>query len=113
MVVAKGKIKINAAIGINLSDEDKGIGKPGDPINISPDVIYGVMPKLDVGIYHTNQGLTGFYFEGLGGGLCVRRGRLSDDRAGHHRRSLSVSRAGGSRLTRVLGLFRSRRLRSG
>jgi hypothetical protein len=71
MVTPKGKIMINAAIGVNLSDEDKALGKVGDPINISPDVVYGVMPKLDVGLYHTNHGLTGFYFEGLfGGGLC-------------------------------------------
>jgi hypothetical protein len=71
MVTPKGKISINAGIGINLSDEDKGFGKVADPINISPDVVYGVMPKLDVGLYHSNQGLTGFYFEGLGGGVCI------------------------------------------
>jgi hypothetical protein len=72
MVTPKGKIMINAAIGVNLSDSDKTGGDIADPLNISPDVVYGVMPKLDVGLYHSNYGLTGFYFEGIQeSGLCV------------------------------------------
>ena len=42
MVTATGKIKINAAVGVNLSAD-----AVADPIALAPDVVYGVMDKLD------------------------------------------------------------------
>tara|TARA_R110002096_G_scaffold44526_13_gene120558 strand:+ start:154751 stop:155689 length:939 start_codon:yes stop_codon:yes gene_type:complete len=65
MVTAKGKIKIRAALGVGLSKDFVG-----DPIALAPDVVYGAMDKLDVGLYHTNMGLTGFWTQ-FGGGLCL------------------------------------------
>jgi hypothetical protein len=67
MVTPKGKIHIAAALGINLSAD-----AVADPIVLAPDVVYGVMDKLDVGLYHTNHGLTGFWGEGASAsGLCL------------------------------------------
>lgn len=67
MTVPKGKIVISGTIGVNLSTD-----LAGDPISINPDVAYGVMPKLDVGLYHSNYGITDFWYDGLvGGGICV------------------------------------------
>ena len=65
LVVAQGKIKVNVGVLMNLSD-----GTEMEPVSINPDIVYGVMPKLDVGIYHTPMGLTGFW-DGAGGGICV------------------------------------------
>jgi hypothetical protein len=67
MTNGKGKIVVAAAVGINLSADFVG-----DPVVIAPDVSYGVMPKLDVGLYHTNHGLTGFWGQGAGpSGVCA------------------------------------------
>jgi len=65
MVTATGKIKINAAVGVNLSAD-----AVADPIALAPDVVYGVMDKLDAGLYHTAMGITGFWSQN-GGGLCL------------------------------------------
>lgn len=65
MITATGKIKINVAVGVGLSTDFVG-----DPIALAPDVIYGVMDKLDVGLYHTAMGITGFWSQ-PGGGLCL------------------------------------------
>lgn len=65
MVTATGKIKIRAALGINLSAD-----AVGDPVALAPDVVYGAADKLDVGLYHTNMGITGFWTQ-AGGGLCL------------------------------------------
>jgi hypothetical protein len=66
MILAKGKLKVNVPIGINL-----GADAVAKPIALAPDVWYGVAPKLQVGLVHSNMGLTGFWFQGLGGGVCV------------------------------------------
>jgi len=66
LILPKGKLAVNAAIGVSLSTD--AVAKP---IAIAPDVWYGVMPKLEVGVVHSNYGLTGFWFQGLGGGVCV------------------------------------------
>lgn len=66
MILPKGKLAVNVAIGVNLSTD--AVAKP---IVIAPDVWYGVMPKLEVGVVHSNLGLTGFWFQGLPSGLCV------------------------------------------
>ncbi len=65
MVVPKGKIQIGVALSVGLWKDNVG-----DPIALSPDVTYGAMDKLDVGVYHTNYGLTGLWTQ-FGGGLCV------------------------------------------
>jgi hypothetical protein len=65
LILPKGKIAVNVVLGVNLSTD--AVAKP---IAIAPDVWYGVAPKLDVGLVHSNYGLTGFWFQ-PGGGVCV------------------------------------------
>ncbi len=65
LVVAKGKIVVGGSVGINVSTD--AVAKP---ISINPDVTYGVAPKIDVGIYTSPTGITGFW-NGIGGGLCI------------------------------------------
>jgi hypothetical protein len=66
MILAQGKLSVVVPVGINMSAS--AVAKP---IAIAPDVWYGVMPKLEVGVAHSNEALTGFWFQGLGGGVCV------------------------------------------
>lgn len=66
MTVPKGKIDVTVVVGLNLGES--AIAKP---ISILPDIFYGVGPKLDVGLAHSNHALTGFWADGLGGGLCL------------------------------------------
>lgn len=56
---------IHAQIGINLSTDN--VGKP---INLSPDIWYGVNDKLTVGLIHTSVGQTGIQ-GGVGTSLCL------------------------------------------
>ena len=65
MVVPKGKIQLGVALGVNMSAD-----VVGDPIVLAPDVAYGAMDKLDVGLYHSNYGLTGFWNQSAGS-LCI------------------------------------------
>ncbi len=55
---------VHAQLGINLSTD--AVGKP---INLSPDIWYGVNEKLTVGLVHTAVGATGI--QGLGTSLCL------------------------------------------
>jgi hypothetical protein len=64
-VLAKGKFEIMLSLQVSLLESN--IAKP---FSIQPDVAYGVMPKLDVGAYHSSYGITGFWGS-LGGGICV------------------------------------------
>jgi hypothetical protein len=64
-VLAKGKFMISLSLQVSLLES--AIAKP---FSIQPDVAYGVMPKLDVGAYHSSYGITGFWGS-LGGGICV------------------------------------------
>ena len=66
MILPKGKLAVHVALGVDLSKD-----LVAKPIAIAPDVWYGVMPKLEVGVVHSNEALSGFWFQGLGGGLCV------------------------------------------
>ena len=66
LVLAKGKFAIGLSVQINLSKS-----LVAKPIAIQPDIAYGVMPKLDVGIYHSSMGLSGFWGGFPGGGICV------------------------------------------
>jgi len=72
MIVAKGKIMVAAGLNVNLSKDSVG-----DPLSITPDVTYGAIPKLDVGLYHSNYGLTGFWTQ-AGGGLCISGDACAD-----------------------------------
>jgi len=65
LILPKGKLAVNVVLGVNLSTD--AVAKP---IAIAPDVWYGVAPKLEVGLVHSNYGLTGFWFQ-PGGGVCV------------------------------------------
>jgi hypothetical protein len=65
MILPKGKIAV--AVGIDVSLMESAIAKP---LSIRPDVWYGVMPKLEVGVAHSAYGLAGWW-GGLGGGICV------------------------------------------
>ncbi len=66
MILAKGKLAVNVPIGISLSTD--AVAKP---IAIAPDVWYGVAPKLEAGLAHSNMSITGFWFQGFGSGLCL------------------------------------------
>lgn len=67
MILPKGKLKVDFSVNVNLSKE-----LVGKPISITPDVWYGVAPKLEVGLAHSSYGLTGFWgTDALGGGVCV------------------------------------------
>ncbi len=55
---------LHAQLGINLSTD--AVGKP---INLSPDIWYGVNDKLTVGLVHTTVGATGI--QGIGTSLCL------------------------------------------
>lgn len=65
LTLPKGRLVLDAALTINLSD-----GAVGKPISISPDLWYGVDDKLTVGLVHTAAGSTGF-LGGVGGSLCL------------------------------------------
>jgi len=65
MLLAKGKIGVGVGVQVNLSKD-----LVAKPISIQPDVWYGVMPKLEVGVAHSSMGLSGWW-GGIGGGLCV------------------------------------------
>jgi hypothetical protein len=73
LVLPKGKFAISAGIDINLSKD--AVGKP---ISITPDVFYGVIPKLEVGVAHSGYALSGFWGGGLGGGICIGDGCFPD-----------------------------------
>jgi hypothetical protein len=64
LILDKGKIGIFAVVEVNLSKDF--VAKP---ISINPDIWYGVMPKLEVGVAHSAYGLTGFW-SFPGGGVC-------------------------------------------
>lgn len=61
---AASKIKIGLTAVVNLSKD-----AVADPIAIMPDISYAVMPKLTAGLYHSPQGITGWF--GGFGGICV------------------------------------------
>jgi hypothetical protein len=65
MLLPKGKIGIHASIQLNLSKD-----LVAHPIAIQPDVWYGVMDKLEVGVVHSSYGLSGFWGS-IGGGVCL------------------------------------------
>jgi len=65
MLLPKGKIGINVSLQASLVS-----GAIFKPFSIQPDVWYGVMPKLEVGVAHSSMGITGFWGS-LGGGVCV------------------------------------------
>ena len=56
---------VHAQLGINLSTD-----LVGKPINLSPDIWYGVNDKLTVGLIHTGVGATGIQ-GGVGTSLCL------------------------------------------
>lgn len=64
LVTPSGSIALSVAVGVNLGAENVG-----NPVAIAPDVRYGVMDKLDVGLYHSTYGTSGFWNQ-EGGGLC-------------------------------------------
>lgn len=66
MITPKGKLRVDVSLNVNMSKE-----LVAKPINITPDVWYGVAPKLEVGLAHSSYGLTGFWgTDALGGGVC-------------------------------------------
>ena len=71
LITPKGKIAIHVGIGIGLSKD-----LAGKPIDITPDIFYGVAPKLEVGLAHSGHALTGFWADSVplgivGTGVCV------------------------------------------
>jgi hypothetical protein len=77
MILPKGKIAVMVGVGIGLSKEAApGVGGAAKPIDITPDIWYGVMPKLEVGVAHSGYALDGFWGDStpggfVGTGVCV------------------------------------------
>jgi hypothetical protein len=65
LTLQKGRLVVNAYLGIGLSD-----GAAFKPISISPDVWYGVTDDITAGVVHSAVGTTGF-IGGVGESLCV------------------------------------------
>src|SRR3954471_16592953 len=74
LTLPKGRLVVNAYLGIGLSD-----GATFKPISLSPDIWYGVTDEITAGLVHSAVGTTGF----IGGGgqsLCLTRtGSLCPD----------------------------------
>jgi hypothetical protein len=65
LTLQKGRLVVNAYLGIGLSD-----GAAFKPISISPDVWYGVTDDITAGVVHSAVGTTGF-IGGVGESLCI------------------------------------------
>lgn len=65
MTLPKDKIYVQGYVEVNLSS-----GAVAKPISVAPDVWYGVMEELSVGLIHSRMGGDGF-FAGPGTGLCL------------------------------------------
>jgi hypothetical protein len=65
-LLAKGKIGVNLAFEMNLSAD--AVGKP---FGVGPDIVYGVMPKLNVGVVHSAYTKGGFPMGTGLTGLCL------------------------------------------
>ena len=71
LITPTGKIAISVGVGIGLSKD-----LAGKPIDITPDIFYGVAPKLEIGLAHSGHALTGFWADSvplgiIGTGVCV------------------------------------------
>lgn len=62
----KGKVLLNVFLPIDLSTD--AVGKP---IDLSPDIWYGVTDDLTLGLVHSGEGETGFIGSSLGRSLCL------------------------------------------
>lgn len=69
IVTPKGKLNIHVGLGVGVSKDFEVVGGAGKPISITPDVFYGVAPKLEVGLAHSGYAITGFWGDSVGGGL--------------------------------------------
>jgi hypothetical protein len=65
LTLPKGRLVVNAYLGIGLSD-----GAAFKPISLSPDVWYGVTDEITAGVVHSAVGTTGF-IGGVGESLCL------------------------------------------
>lgn len=65
LTLPKGSLLLVVPVEVSLSS-----GAVAKPISVAPDVWYGVMDKLSVGVVHSAFGSTGF-FAGAGDGICV------------------------------------------
>lgn len=71
LITPKGKISVHVGLALGLSKDNAG-----KPISITPDVFYGVAPKLEVGVAHSGYALDGFWGDSallgiVGTGVCV------------------------------------------
>jgi hypothetical protein len=65
LTLQKGRLVVNAYLGIGLSD-----GATFKPISLSPDIWYGVTDDITAGLVHSAVGTTGF-IGGVGQSLCL------------------------------------------
>ena len=65
IVLNQGQFAVRGMLELNLSTD--AVGKP---FSIAPDLYYGVLPQLQLGLIHSGYGSTGF-LGGVGNGLCV------------------------------------------
>ena len=65
LTLQKGRLVLNAYVGIGLSD-----GAAFKPISLSPDVWYGVTDDITAGLVHSGVGTTGLLGD-VGQSLCL------------------------------------------
>ncbi|GAB4535738.1 MAG: hypothetical protein Tsb0020_50850 [Haliangiales bacterium] len=65
MTLPKGKLLVQAFVEVNLSAD-----AAFKPVSLAPDIWYGVLDKLSVGLLHSANGATGIY-GGVGSSLCL------------------------------------------
>jgi hypothetical protein len=70
LTLPKGRLIIDAYLGINLSSNAAGDSLVGKPVSISPDIWYGVNDDLTVGLVHSTVGTSGI-MGGTATSLCL------------------------------------------
>jgi hypothetical protein len=64
LLPAAGVFRFDTTVFMNLSKDEAG-----EPVQIAPDLWYGVTDRFALGVVHSSYNTVGFY--GYGGGVCV------------------------------------------
>jgi hypothetical protein len=64
LLPASGTFRFDTTVFVNLSKDETG-----EPVQLAPDLWYGVTDRFALGVVHSSYNTVGFY--GYGGGICV------------------------------------------
>jgi hypothetical protein len=64
LLPAAGTFRFDTTVFVNLSKDEAG-----EPVQLAPDLWYGVTDRFALGVVHSSYNTVGFY--GYGGGICV------------------------------------------